>query len=164
MPRPGPHIIEFYRVDPWPIMRRVLVTGSAILTTGGLVIGVSFLARQSVDVRLAAMLTGFALIFFGAAFTILGMHRILRGEVSLVLRSDGVCIQSDGAETLVPWDDLQAVRWDAAAGCLVLERATGEPLSVPRPILPHPAGRKGGPELAARVLQLKRRAALNLRS
>jgi hypothetical protein len=140
-------------------MRRVLLVGPSILTLGGLVIAVSFLTRQPADVRLAAALAGFALVFGGAAFTLLGMHRILRNEVSLVLRTDGVFVQSATSETLVLWDDLGEVRWDPQAGSLVLETTAGEALVVARP----PA-RMAGPELVAKVLQLKRRAAMNLPS
>jgi hypothetical protein len=140
-------------------MRRILVIGPTLLTLGGLVIAVSFLTRQAPDVREAAVVAGFALILGGAAFTLASMHAILRTEVSVVLRTDGVFLQSAGSEILIPWDDLRGARWDAAAGALVLERRSGDPLVVPR----RPA-RIGGPELAARVLQLQRRAALQLPS
>jgi len=90
------------------------------------------------------------------------MHRILRNEVSLVLRTDGVLVQLGREETVVPWDDLQQVRWDHATSSLVLERTRGAPIVVQRP---RPDGRAptGGPQMAARVMQLKRRQALNLR-
>jgi hypothetical protein len=138
-------------------MRRVLLVGPTILTLGGLVIAVSFLTRQAPDVRTTAVVAGFALVIGGATFTLAGMHGILRREVSLVVRTDGVFVQSASAETLVPWDDLLAVRWDAGAAALILERSSGEAIVVARP----PA-RMAGPELAARVLQHKRKAAMNL--
>lgn len=156
---PEPRILEWYRADPWPRMRRVLLVGPTILTLGGLVIAVSFLTRQPADVRAMAVVVGFGLIIGGAGFTLASMHAILRSEVSLVLRTDGVLVQSASAETLVPWDDLRDVRWDAVAAALVLERSSGEAVVVGRP----PA-RMAGPELAARVLQQKRRTAMNLPS
>ena len=154
---PDPHIIEWYRADSWPRMRRVLLTGPVILTLGGLVIAVSFLTHQPLETRMLATVVGFAFVTAGAATTLLGMHRILRNEVSLVLRTDGVLVQSASLETLVPWDDLVSVHWDPQAACLVLERSGGEPVVVARP-----HSRMGGPELAARVLQQKRKVAMNL--
>jgi hypothetical protein len=152
-----PHILEWYRADPWPRMRRVMVTGTTILTVGGLVIAVSFLTRQPPDIRVFATLAGFVLVGCGAAVTLAGMHRILRDEVSLVLRTDGVVVQSDASETLVPWDELVSARWDPQASSLVLERSAGAPL-----VVAGPRARLGGDELAAKVLQHKRRAAMNL--
>jgi hypothetical protein len=157
VPRPEPRIVEWHRADPWPRMRRVLVIGPTILTLGGLVIAVSFLTRQPLDVRAIATSAGFVLVIAGAAFTLASMHRILRNEVSLVLRTDGVLVQSARSETMVLWDDLRDVRWDAGAASLVLERSTGDPVVVG---VAHV--RIGGPELAARVLQCKRKVALNL--
>jgi hypothetical protein len=138
-------------------MRCVLLTGPVILTLGGLVIAVSFLTHPPLQTRMLATVVGFALVAAGAATTLLGMHRILRNEVSLVLRTDGVLVQSASLEALVSWDDLVSVRWDPQASCLVLERRGGEPLVVARP-----RSRMGGAELAARVLQQKRKVALNL--
>jgi len=152
-----PHIIEWYRADSWPRMRRVLLTGPVILTLGGLVIAVSFLTHQPLETRMLATIVGFVLVAAGAATTLFGMHGILRSEVSLVLRTDGVLVQSASLETLVPWDDLVSVRWDPRSSCLVLERNGGEPVVVARP-----DARIGGSELAARVLQQKRKVALNL--
>ena len=152
-----PHILEWYRADPWPRMRRVMVTGTTILTLGGLVIAVSFLTRQPPDVRAFATVAGFLLVGSGAAVTLAGMHRILRNEVSLVLRTDGVVVQSDASETLVPWDELLSARWDPQASALVLERSAGGPL-----VVAGPRARIGGDQLAAKVLQHKRRAAMNL--
>jgi hypothetical protein len=159
MPRTEPRIVEWHRADPWPRIRRVLVIGPTILTLGGLVIAVSFLTRQPLDVRVVATSAGFALVIAGAAFTLLSMHHILRNEVSLVLRTDGVLVQSARSETLVLWDDLREARWDAEAASLVLERSGGEPIVVATVHV-----RIGGAELAARVLQQKRKAAMNLPS
>ncbi len=93
MPEP-PRILEWYRADPWPRMRRVLLVGPMVLTLGGLAVAVSFLTRQPADVRALSVGVGFALVIGGAAFTLASMHAILRSEVSLVLRTDGVFVQS----------------------------------------------------------------------
>jgi hypothetical protein len=153
----APRILEFYRADPVPQMRRVLVIGPVLLTMGGLVIAVSFLEGMSRAVRLDAAALGFALIAGGAIVTILGMHRMLREDLYLALRSDGVVVQSASGETLVPWDELEQARWDAARCELVLVRADADPI-----VLRRPFARIAGRALAERILAIKRKVALNL--
>lgn len=155
--RPEARIVDWYRADAWPRMRRILVIGPFVLTAGGLVIALSFLTRQALDVRIVAAAVGFALIFGGAVSTLLVMHKILRDEVSLVIRTDGVAVQDAQGEALVAWDDLSGASWDGARGALVIERASAGPLVVARTFVGHT-----GPELAARILQQKRRADLKL--
>ena len=153
----APRILSFYRVDPWRRIRRVLLLGPGALATGGLVIAVSFLTRQPLGVRVDAAAVGFVLIAGGALYTLAGMHRILRDDLVLSLRTDGVMLQSEGRETLVAWDELTRVRWDPGPAELVLERASGEPI-----VLVRPFARITGRELADRVATTKRRLAMNL--
>jgi hypothetical protein len=153
----SPRIIEYYRADAWPAMRRVLVAGPVVLTLGALVIAFSFLTRPPHAVRLEAGAFGFVLIAAGALATAVGMQRILRDELFLALRSDGVVIQSPAGETLVGWDDLRAARWEADRAALVLERRAGDPI-----VLSRPFSRIAGRALAERILAVKRKAAMNL--
>jgi hypothetical protein len=154
----GPRIIEWYRADPWPRMRRVLLTGPALLTAGGLIVFLSLITHQSMHVRIAAAVAGFALIAGGALLTMVGMHRILRDEVCLALRTDGVMVQSSGRESLIGWDELDGVRWDQARSELVLQRGGGAP-----PITVEGTfARIDGPTLVRRIEATKRKAALNL--
>ena len=151
-------MIEWYRADPWPRMRRVLLTGPALLTAGGLIVFLSLITHQSVHVRIAAAVAGFAFIGGGALLTMVGMHRILRDEVCVAIRTDGVMVQSSGEESLVGWDELEGARWDPARGELVLERSGGAPpITVERTF-----ARIDGPALVQRIETTKRRAALNL--
>src|SRR5579875_2635111 len=138
-------------------MRRVLVAGPAVLTLGGLVIAFSFLTHQSHAVRFQTGAFGFILIAAGALTTTIGLHHILRDELFLALRSDGVAIQSPAGETLVEWDDLRDARWDAGEAELVLEREAGDPI-----VLSRPFSRIAGRALAERILAIKRKAAMNL--
>jgi hypothetical protein len=155
--RSKPRILEWFRADPWPRMRRVLLLGPTVLTIGGLVIAVSFLTHQPEEVRIESAAAGFVLIAGGAVFTLAAMHRILRQEVSLVVRTDGVALQSAQSETLVPWAQLRDARWDAARTELVLDLEQGEPLAVARMFTP-----AQGPRVVESILQSKRRAAMNL--
>jgi hypothetical protein len=150
-------IVDWYRVDSGPRMRRVLVTGSSLLTLGALVTAVSFLARQALDVRVAATAVGFVLVAWGALFTVAGMHRILREDAYLAIRTDGLVLQSSSGETHLAWDALDSARWDSAGSALVLERRQGDAIVVARPF-----ARIDGAALAGRIEQARRRAAMGM--
>jgi hypothetical protein len=128
-----------------------------MLTAGGLIVFLSLVTRQPLDVRVAAAVAGFALIAGGALVTMLGMHRILRDDVCLALRTDGVVLQSSGRESLVVWDELDGVRWDEARHELILEREGAPPLTIERSF-----ARIDGPALVQRIEATKRKAAMNL--
>jgi hypothetical protein len=150
-------IIDWYRADDSRRMRRVLVTGATCLTMGGLVIAVSFLTHQPERIREYAAAIGIVLVAGSAAFTAVRMQAILREDVSVVLRTDGVAVQAGPSETIVPWADLDGARWDEARGALILERRGAEAVVVSwRP------ARISGPALAARIERDKQRAAMGL--
>ena len=157
MSHPPPRIIEWFRADPWPRVRRVLLIGPGLLTLGGLVVAGSFLTRQPLSIRIDAAVVGLVLVAAGAIYTAFGMHKILRNDVVLALRTDGVVLQRADVETFVPWDELTAARWDASRGELVLARVTGEPIAVPRAF-----ARTTGPALAGLIVATKRKVAMNL--
>jgi hypothetical protein len=157
MPTRGPRIVTFYRADPWARMRRVLLAGPGALTLGGVVIAFSFLTHQPAGRRVDFAAAGFVLIAGGALYTLAGMQRILRDDLSLVLRTDGVVVQSSAGETFIAWDELIDARWEPSRSELVLERAGGEPV-----VLGRPFARIGGPELAATIVSTRRKAAMNL--
>jgi hypothetical protein len=160
MPTDAPRILSFYRVDPRKRMGRVLVLGPGVLTLGGVIIALSFLTQQAERTRVGAATAGFVLIAGGAAYTMVAMQLILRDELLLVVRTDGVVIQAGGnpgGETLIPWDELTAVRWDSSRAELILERASCEPVVLSRAF----AGISGR-ELAESIAATKRRLAMNL--
>jgi hypothetical protein len=160
MPADVPRLLSFYRADPWGRIRRVLLLGPTALTLGGLVIALSFLTHQPARFRVDAAAAGFLLIAGGALYTLVAMQHILRDELMLLLRTDGVIIQSaaePGGETLIAWDDLTAARWDPARSEIVLECARAKPVVLARPF----AGVTGR-ELAQTIAATKRRVAMNL--
>jgi hypothetical protein len=152
-----PRILEWFRADPWPGMRRVLIAGPSLLTLGGMVIAVSFLSSVSREVRIDTSAAGFALIGGGALVTMFGMGRILRDDSYVALRTDGISIRVGGDETFVPWDAVKGVRWDPSRSVLVLERDGAPPIAVERGF-----ARTPGPAVADRIEQTRRRAALNM--
>jgi hypothetical protein len=153
----APAIVAWYRADAWPRIRRVLLVGPTALTLGGMVVAVSFLTHAPRDARTAAAVAGFVLVAGGAIFTVVGMQRILRDDALLAIRTDGVMLQSRHGEAFFAWDELAAARWDAARAAVVLERTGADPALVATRY----AG-IAGPELAARIEQSRRRAALGM--
>jgi hypothetical protein len=138
-------------------MRRVLVGGPALLTVGGLVVAVSFLTRQPIHVRVVAAALGLAFTAGGAIFTMAGMHRILREDSYLAIRTDGLTLQWAARETQIAWAELEGVRWDESTRELVLERSDGEAVVFARPF-----ARITGPALVKRIEQARRRIAMGL--
>lgn len=159
----APRILAWYRADPWPGMRRVLIVGPVLLTLGGVVIAVSFLTRVSHDVRVDTATAGFVLITSGALSTMFGMGRILRDDSYVALRTDGLLLRRGGVETIVAWATLTAARWDASRSELVLERTdgAGPPIAFGGGFSRAQAP-GGGAEVAGRIEQTRRRAALDM--
>jgi hypothetical protein len=149
-------ILDWYRADQARSMLRVLTVGAVSMTASGLVIAVSFLTHQAEQIRQYAAGIGIVLVASSAAFTSVTMRRILRHEESVVLRTDGLAVQTGGTETFIPWAELDAARWDAERG-LVLDRRAAAPFVVAwRP------ARITGPDLAARIEHEKKRAEMGL--
>jgi len=153
----GPRIVEWYRADAAARIRHVLLRGPVALTSGGLVIAISFLTRQAQDLRVAAAALGFVLIAGGATYTMFAMQRILRDDVCLAIRTDGVALQTADGETLIRWSELTETSWDEAQHALSLGRSGGSAVVVGRAF-----GGIGGAELAARIAGAKRKAQMNL--
>jgi hypothetical protein len=150
-------IVDWFRADNSRRMRRVLMTGATCLTLGGLVIAVSFLTHQPELVREWSAAAGIVMVAGSAAFTAVSMQAILREDVSIVLRTDGVAVQDGSLETIVAWADLDGVHWEETPASLVIERRGAEPLVVAwRP------ARISGPALAARIVRDKQRAEMGL--
>jgi hypothetical protein len=150
-------ILDWYRTDPWPRMRRLLIAGPALLSLGGLVVAVSFATREPQEVRSAAAVVGLALVASGASVLLAGMFRILRDDAYLAIRTDGVLLRSPSRETLLLWSDLARARWDAKLGELVLERKGGEPI-----VAGGRFARIAGPALAEKLERARRRAAMGM--
>lgn len=151
-------ILDWYRTDSWPRMRRLLIAGPALLSLGGLVVAVSFATRQPERVRSAAAVIGLVIVASGASLLLAGMFRLLRDDDAyLAIRTDGVLLRSTSRETLLVWSELARARWDAQSAELVLERTAGQPLVVTQAF-----ARIGGPELAAKLELARRRASMGM--
>jgi hypothetical protein len=153
----APRLVAFYRADPWARMWRVLLRGPAALTAGSLVIALSLATHASRSLRDAASAVGFVLVAAGAIYTLLGMHRILREDSYVALRIDGLVVHSSAAETIISWDSLRAVRWEALRKQLVLERDDAPPV-----VAAGPFANVTGQALAELIAGTKRKIAMNL--
>ena len=150
-------IVDWFRADNSKRMRRVLVTGATSMLSGGLVIAISFLTRQSEHVRELSASFGIVIVAGSAAYTSFSMRAILREDSSISLRTDGVAFQVGSDETLVPWPEVTSATWDDARQALVIERVGAAAVVVPwRP------ARISGPDLAARIARDKQRASMGL--
>ena len=141
-------------------MRRVLLIGPPVLTLGGLVIAVSFLdASVARRPRRGRHRRARPRRRRRAAFTIAGMHRILRDDTYLASAPTASCSSPARARRVSPGTSSARARWDATRAALVLERsgASREPVVVSRPF----AG-IAGPALAGQIEQARRRASLGL--
>ena len=145
-------MVEWYRADPWPSIRPVLLVGPPLLTLGGLVVAVSFLTHQPREVRVVAAVAGLALVAGGALFTMISMHWTLRDDTYIALRTDGVVIQSAGSEVLIAWDGSPAKH---GLGSLAGQSSSGE-RQARVVILGRPFARIAGPALALRVKAVQR--------
>ena len=150
-------ILDWYRTDPWPRMRRLLIAGPALLSLGGLVVSVSFVTRQPESVRSTAAVVGLLLVAGGASLLLAGMFRILRDDAYLAIRTDGVVLRSESRETLIVWSELARTRWDARSAELVLERTAGQPI-----VVAHRFARIAGPALADKLELARRRASMGM--
>jgi hypothetical protein len=150
-------ILDWYRTDAGPRMRRILIAGPAFLSLGGLVVAVSFAAREPPAVRSLSAVVGLAMVAGSVTFTLASMSRILREDAYLAIRTDAVVFKTRAGERIVAWDDLVGVRWEAARGELWLERAAGDPMVVAARF-----ARVTGAELAERIERARRRAAMGM--
>lgn len=151
-------ILEWYRAESSGPMLRILVTGAAAMLLAAVVIAVSFLTRQPEHVRAFSVAIGLVLAASSGAFTAFSMYRLLRSDESLAIRTDGICLHARATESVLPWDEIVRAGWDAARSRVVIERAGTDPVVVSWV----PAG-ISGPDLAVRIEQERRRAAMGLR-
>jgi hypothetical protein len=124
-------IVTFYRADPAPRMRKVLVPAATLVTIGGLVMVISFLTRQRDDVRILAACIGVVCIVTGSGSAVIGLRRLLADDWCIVVRTDGLMAQLGREETFVPWGDIERIWFDAGPRAIVVDRRTGGDFRVP---------------------------------
>jgi hypothetical protein len=155
---PEPSVISFYRVDQSRRIRRVLVVGAGLIVLGATVMAVSFLTRSSEDVRRMATTVGLACTVAGGLSAVIGMSRALREDTCLVVRTDGLMMQSEGRESLFRWADIERIRLGEDARTIVVVRADGSEITV----ADRPFAGTETKALAQELDGMRRKAAWNL--
>ena len=106
-------------------MRRALGFGATLVAVGAIVMVVSFLTRQTVDIRVGAACIGVGCVFLGAGIAALGMQRALADDACIVVRTDGLSAQIRDCESFFAWDEITRISFDDAGGAIVIERRQG---------------------------------------
>jgi hypothetical protein len=184
---PGGRIVEHHRLDPSGPVRRSLGLGAAIVSVGALVVGLALAlprltgeragsvwpqragAVMQVDVhgnpvepperplQTALALLGLACITLGGGTTIVGLRRVLSDESYLALRTDGAYFRRGPDASLIAWDDVEEVRWDATVGAVRFERHDGSVW-----LRPERYADIDGATLAKRAAEIRRKALFGL--
>jgi hypothetical protein len=151
-------MLEYYRVDSMRRMLRALIIGPSLLAAGSVILALALVvAKHSEPGRWALVAVGSVCTVGGPIFLIASLHRILREEAYLALRTDGVLYHRGAERELLAWDTLEKVRWDPEASVLRLERRTGDPWLIAERF----AG-IDGPALAKRMEDVRRKASFGL--
>jgi len=150
-------ILAHWRLDQRRGFTRVLGQGALLVAIGCAVVGAGLFFRAR-GVGHWAIPLGVFIVAAGPLRAIIGMHRLLVVETYLAVRADAlVWSAGTGAPLELPWDALRAVAWDEARAAVVVEPREGEPL-----LLAQRFDGVTGPELARRLEQVRKRAALGL--
>lgn len=115
--------------------------------------------RQELVLGLFGLLT----IVGGGGLAILGLHRVMREEHFLALRTDGAFYRAGHERSLIRWEDVAAVRWDEESRAVVFE--PHDPCSAHDGDEWRRAERYAGiagPELAERAANIRRKALFGL--
>lgn len=150
-------VLAHWRLDQRRGFTRVLGQGALLVAIGCAVVGLGLFFRARGVGRWAIPL-GVFVVATGPLRAILGMHRLLTVETYLAVRADALVWQAaTGPAIELAWDALRAIGWDAARAAIVVERREGEPL-----VLTERFDGVAAPELARRLEQVRKRAALGL--
>src|SRR5689334_16089050 len=120
-------MLEYYRVDSIRRVARALVIGPSILLLGAILVALSIVVSRYAEAgRWVLGVAGAICTAGGPIYVIFKLHRALREEAYLALRTDGLLYHRGAERELVAWDAIEKVRWDAEAQVLRLERREGE--------------------------------------
>lgn len=75
--------------------------------------------------EIALGVLGLLCIVGGGAGAIIGLRGVMTEESYLALRTDGAYFRHDGERSLLPWHEVETVRWDPNARAVVFVRHDG---------------------------------------
>lgn len=137
----------------------VASTGPAILRVGAVNEDGTPIVSNTIGWEIGLGLLGLFSIAAGAGTTIVGLRRVLTEESYLALRTDGAYFRHAKERSLLPWHEVEAVRWDAAAGAVLFVRHDGSEWARAERY----AGIEGE-QLAKRCAEVRRKALFGLLS
>lgn len=149
--------VEWYRPLVTSQMLRVVVPCSLLVLVASILVGVGILRESEDAVAYTLVLVGFVLLIAGPTLAAYGVLRLVREDVYLSVRTDGV-LYHDGAgvASLVAWDDLGGVCVHPDGG-IALKRDAGPDLHIPEAFIGI-----DDVALAARLTDLQRRALMGI--
>jgi hypothetical protein len=116
------------RLDPnGPMASRAVRTtaADAMFRSGEVTVDGTPIERSTLGLELALGFFGIGCIVAGGAAAIIGLRRVLSEESYLALRTDGAYFRTASERSLVRWEDVESVRWDAATRSVLFERHDG---------------------------------------
>jgi len=150
------YIVEWHRVAGAKAILRPLLYGAGALMLGpAIAVTGILLGRHTPALVAPAIAIGGTLALLGPVITLIGMRGAFKEDAILAARSTGVTFERDGQCVTLPWDDLEAIAFEAP-DAIVFKKREGEPY-VLRERFDVP-----GDELAKRFETLRRKASMNL--
>jgi hypothetical protein len=150
-------LLGAWRVDvtssAWPI----LIPATVLTGIGVLGVGAAFVSHGPFAHNETLTFIGSVSMVAGPLVAIIGMRQLLKHDEYIAAHAAGVLLVLDGTERFLPWRDLAGVHWRGAPGVLTIEQREGEAIVIEKPF-----GMIKGPDLAAKLEDLRRRAAFNL--
>lgn len=101
--------IDFFRVDRGGPTRTLLLLAMGLVTVGAASLGAHLVSRLPPDLAHGVSLVGGLMVLFGLVLGFGAMAMMLFENVWLAIRQEGVVLHDNGTETLVPWEELEAV-------------------------------------------------------
>jgi hypothetical protein len=116
-------------------------------------------AHRSTPLERVLGIVGLVCVVAGGLTTIVGLRRVLSEESYLALRTDGAYFRRGREASLLPWHEVEEVRWDEREKVVRFVRHDGSEWS---------RGERfagiDGPELARRAAEVRRKALFGLLS
>jgi hypothetical protein len=118
-------LVDYYRVNQSAALWRAFWPGALVLLPLGCAITALSVAPRIVPSHLSlpVALLGLGVTGAGPLWCMLGLFRaIRRDDLYVAIRTQGVCLRLDPARPaeLVPWDDIEEVRYDGGLACVML--------------------------------------------
>lgn len=119
--------VDFFRVDRSTTTKRLLVVAAILVSIGATSIGAHLIRRLGPSVARLLSLGGGLMVAFGLIVGFGAMAMLVFENVYVLLREDGVLCHDNGAETIIPWAELERVTREGETGFLVLQRVDAPP-------------------------------------